>query len=126
MKIVEPEGITNYSFIGGTKRGKVEVNWFERHLNITLFFALFVCSALAYIFLLLAGFMMSVFWPLGILSIILCFGSVVLSWRGLIWVIRQKQRSLWHLLWYFVPFGFIVWFLFENKKVGSFNEQGKF
>jgi len=31
------------------------------------------------------------------------------------WVIKQKGRSLWWLLLFFVPFGWISFFLLENR-----------
>jgi len=72
--------------------------------------------ASAVLLLLLSAQTMQILWPAGLLVVILCFASLGLSWWGVIWVIRQKKRSLWHLLWSLVPLGFIAWFIRGNLK----------
>ncbi|MBA7678885.1 hypothetical protein ES703_87164 [subsurface metagenome] len=71
--------------------------------------------ASAILLLLLSALTMQILWPVGLLVVILCFASLGLSWWGVIWVIRQKKRSLRHLLWSFVPLGFIAWFILRRQ-----------
>jgi membrane protein DedA with SNARE-associated domain len=56
-----------------------------------------------------------------ILSII-AFICGVLVWWVAIWVIKQKGRSLFHLFWLLVPFGFIVLLVLKNLKKGEADE----
>ena len=40
------------------------------------------------------------------------------------WVLRRKNRSLGHLLWLIIPFGWIVFLLLENRSGVSSKEVG--
>ena len=93
------------------------MNWFERHLNWTLLLDLLGSPILVYGLILLSALILSFGGYLagGLLIIILAFVAAGTSWWVIIWVIRQKRRSLGHLFWALIPFGFIAWFLLQNR-----------
>jgi drug/metabolite transporter (DMT)-like permease len=87
----------------------VHMNWFQRHLHGTLWVSYaavlfisvwFSLSASQDTSSLASGF-----------SVLLAL-IVLLPVSG--WVIRQKKRRLWWLLLFFVPLGWISFFLLEN------------
>jgi len=90
------------------------MDWFRRHLNWTVVLAWVASFPLSYIVgsliqsinpyistgtYYLIGYTIQGLWLLGIAG----------------WVLRKKNRSLWNLLWLFVPFGWIVFLCLENR-----------
>jgi hypothetical protein len=92
-----------------------EKNWFERHLNWTMFLALVGAYAVSFII----GFIIALSdlyvseGVLYIVGIIVACAILGPSWG---WALRRKNRSLWWIsLGLFVPFGWIVLLCLENK-----------
>jgi len=85
----------------------IEKNWFQRHLNWTVILSGVATNVL----LLVIAFTESesLFWVIYSLCIIALF--VVAGWA-----LRQKNRSLWWLFIFFVPFGWIVFLCLENRR----------
>lgn len=99
-----------------------DLNWFHRHLNWTAFLSWVALYPLIF----LAGFVLGLILysvdPSVSEESVTAFGyligfTVALAWllptNG--WILKQKGRSLWHLLWLFVPFGIWVFLSLENK-----------
>jgi len=107
------------------------MNWFERHLNLTLILVGVVIHLIT----------MVTFAPvedtgqgrsvigLIIQSIYPHISNETMSWFYLpifmilmvpieVWVIKKKGRSLWYLLWGIIPFGWIV-LLFLKKHISD-------
>ena len=40
----------------------------------------------------------------------------ILVWWATIWAIKQKGRSLFHLFWLLLPFGFVALLILRNKR----------
>ena len=82
-----------------------------------------ICISLAAIFA--SGAEVALSW--GRLSgglILLAIGCIFvgLMWWATIWAIKQKGRSLLHLFWLLVPFGFIVLLVLKNLNEKRGNE----
>lgn len=92
-----------------------ERNWFERHLNWTMFLALVGAYGVCFIIGVIIGLSdphvsEDVLYIVGLLVSCAILGP---SWG---WALRKKNRSLWWLpLGLFVPFGFIVLLCLGNK-----------
>lgn len=101
-------------------------NWFERHLNWTLvlgefgiFFAVFIIALLFYEISLLMHL------PPIVVRIVLWILYIVIPLFHLAWYLRKKKRSLfWMILW-FLPIGWIVILCLTNKSEGKYNEQSE-
>jgi hypothetical protein len=85
------------------------MEWFKKHLNIALLGALIICNGVA-----IWGY-----WGIpryensGIVLVIL---AIVLSIGSEIWYLRQKECSMFNLLWNLLPYvGFIMILLLDNK-----------
>ena len=98
-------------------------NWFQRHLNWTLVISLASFNIIAVI----VGF------TLGLISEIIAPSvsdetiegysyalSFIISLTFIVpvglWILERKGRSLWHILWLYIPIGLIIFFLLENEK----------
>ncbi len=95
------------------------MNWFQRHLNWTVILGF----AGLYLLAMLLGFIFGYnfyYLPesalegagatIGFLTLFIG-GSIIVGW-----MLRQKGRSLWWLLmWWFVPFGWIVVLALGNR-----------
>jgi len=89
------------------------MGWFKQHLNWTYvlaFSAALVINAVLVTIMIQAG-NYELDWLLFVDLPILLFGLVIVP----AWVLRQKGRSLWHLLWYFLGILPIVVLCLENR-----------
>jgi len=98
------------------------MDWFRRHLNWTFVFGYLA----AYVICLLASFFIGFLFPYdswealeGLYYLVAIPSTLV--WTLLVgsWVLKNKGRSLWNLLWLFFPWIGIFIFLFlenENKE----------
>jgi len=116
-------GVVSLKFRVETIGAKGKMNWFRRHLNWTMVLAWVICISLAAIFA--SGAEVALSW--GRLSgglILLAIGCIFvgLMWWATIWAIKQKGRSLLHLFWLLVPFGFIVLLVLKNLNEKRGNE----
>lgn len=81
------------------------MGWFKEHLNLTLFLGTIGGGFLSY------GGDILIEWGE--------WGGVVIYFVTCIWVLKQKGRSLFHLLWGFLGILFFaVWFLDNKRRVG--------
>ena len=118
------------------------MNWFERHLNWSLFLATIVLPSIPVVIFFFIFFsaiysglssmsaagvedpemiMDSVFVSVlphmaiyNLVMIVLGVFALVVTW----WYLGKKARSRWFLLLHFVPFGIIFLFLLENQAIG--------
>jgi hypothetical protein len=89
------------------------MEWFKKHLNLTFFFSWLIGNGL-------------IFWgrsiapPDGSLApgwVLLFLLAFVIILGTEIWYLRQKERSMFNLLWnLLIYFGFIILLLLENNK----------
>ncbi|MFO7995608.1 MAG: hypothetical protein R6U93_00445 [Dehalococcoidia bacterium] len=92
------------SVIGELRKGKAEPSWFQRHLNWALI--------LGYLAIFLIGWILDRVIPtLPILTELTTMVFIAISLWALtimlvIWYLKRKGRSLWHLLWA-IPLGLI-------------------
>ena len=92
------------------------MNWFQRHLNWTMVFAILAQLPIGYI----VGLLTVLVNPY--VSTAVHYAIVYLitiAWVFVIggWVLSEKNRSLWNLLWLIVPYiGLIVFLCLENKR----------
>jgi len=96
------------------------MKWFKRHLNWTMGLTWLVCIPLGIIsanILRLAILWNELSSPLTVIFVIIAFICGVLFWVATIWAIKQKGRSLFHLFWLLLPFGFIVLLVLKNCKI---------
>ncbi len=109
------------------------LNWFERHLNWTVFLVAVVAPyPIYFVFGLLIGLFLYSIEPymaeetaVGIaVTIGLIVDLVVLFLVGA-WALNKKARSLWNLLWFIVPFGLIVFLCLENRGVQSYETESE-
>jgi hypothetical protein len=115
---------------GGKTRGSYpgiihEPNWFERHLKWTLFVGTFVIDlAVSIVFLLvLFGLPDSrIVGEMGIVFFILYF---VLTSIHVGWYLRKKKRSLFWIIVWFVPVGWIIILCLTNKNAPDYNERAE-
>ena len=107
------------------------MNWFKRHLNWTSGLGILLGFILAtggsvktffesIIFLSFTGFVASLSsdiysGSLGSLELIFAVIGLVLCLPILVWVLKQKHRTLWWILIIFVPLGFIIFPCLKNK-----------
>jgi len=96
-----------------------EGNWFEKHLNWTMFLGVVG----AYLAVFIVVFAIVLFDPyvsdaaLSVIGLIITLAILIPVWG---WALRKKNRSLWWLpLGLFVPFGFIVLLCLENRSETS-------
>ena len=85
------------------------MEWFKKHLNLALLFAILIGNGL-------------VFWgylglPSGsVLGFVLIALAIILVIGTEIWHLRQKECSMFNLLWNLLPYvGFIMILLLDNK-----------
>ena len=91
------------------------MNWFRRHLNWTMVLAILAQFPIGYI----VGSFIQVVNPYVSTGIYYALVYLVtLAWLFVIagWVLKEKRRSLWNLLWLIVPYvGLIVFLCLENR-----------
>jgi len=99
-----------------------EPNWFERHLNWTAVLTWIALYPIGYFTGVILGMIVSAVNPLmnedTLLIVIYTIGFMVstgwlLPTNG--WILKKKNRSFWHLFWPFLPFGWIVFLMLENR-----------
>lgn len=99
---------------------RIKINWFQRHLNWAIILGIVGSYLLAFIIAFVLGFLFyelpnDVLEGFGLtigLLIPIPLISIIVGW-----VLRQKSRRLWWLLmWWLVPFGWIVVFALENRR----------
>jgi hypothetical protein len=89
-------------------------NWFQRHLHLTWALSYLLVLVGAFVFGVLVWFADPNISENAVGGVTMIFGIIfMLVVSG--WVIKQKGRSLWWLLLFFVPFGWISFFLLENR-----------
>ena len=94
---------------------RAELNWFQRHLNWTWFVSPLIVSFLAG---LITGFIdpnMEGNVAYGLGCLIGLFVALVVGG----WVLWEKGRSAAWLLVLFLPFGWIIFLMLENRKQGQ-------
>jgi hypothetical protein len=94
------------------------MNFWQRHLNWTMVLG-WIGGAIS-IYAAMIGTvyaMTNEWWLISVFGLAGIFGGVYLSWRPTIWAIKQKGRSLWWLLMWLVPFGWISWLCLENRNL---------
>lgn len=114
------------------------MNYFNRHLNWTMVLAWLVGAILVYASILAIATILStwsmavvtyslfgwisneviaqsLYWFLGLITIVFAFAVVVMSWWITIWAIKKKGRSQWNLGWLLIPFGFIALLALKNR-----------
>ena len=117
------------------------MNWFQRHLNWSLFLGVILLPTLVAVILSgiffamyhsevlniissgggeseIQAYMLTVAFPFAILYILVELASIVFIFLVTWWYVGQKARNKWLLLLLFVPFGFIILLLLENKAIG--------
>lgn len=97
------------------------MNWFQKHLNWTAVLSWIALYPINFVVGLIVGAIVVFNDPYiseeALSDIAYVFGIVVsLAWlmptNG--WILRKKSRSLWNLLWLFIPFGGIVFLCLKN------------
>jgi len=97
-----------------------KLNWFKRHLNWTALLAGWLPVLIVY------GFGTVLYWSAlatdseppeitGWIMILLGFVAAFISLYLLLWVLKQKNRSLWYFLVLLLPFGYIWYLSLENR-----------
>lgn len=92
-------------------------NWLSRHLNWTFFLYALLLPISIYAFVDFLG-------ALQILPVLILLWIVSLYWQIMVavWYLRNKNRSLWNLLWFLASYiGFIVLLFLRNK-----NTKGRY
>lgn len=101
------------------------MDWFKKHLNWTAFLAILLCLMVStggsvktfvetLVFISFARFFAILF--LGSVNeLIFAAIGLILSVPILIWVLKQKQRTLWWVFIIFVPFGWVIFPRLENR-----------
>jgi hypothetical protein len=90
------------------------VDWFRRHLSWTAV----LCWIAAYPLGFIVGMLiLSVSPYMSTTAYYVIVYLIVALWTFGIcaWVLREKNRSYWYLLWLVVPFGWIVFLSLENR-----------
>jgi hypothetical protein len=116
-----------------TQKSKLP-NWFRRHLNWTATIGIAVLFLLAALGNLrdpvesaltvnsIVSFIMDVSrGDIGQLGVVLSAIGFVALFTTLGWVLRQKERSLWHLLLALIPFGFVAPIFLANESKRPIN-----
>jgi hypothetical protein len=88
------------------------MNWFEKHLNWTLWIATIVLPLIVLFIGYFVGNSLGTYFP-KIVGLILTI--LILLIYG--WVLRKKNRSLWWLLLFWWPIGCIIYTELTNKTV---------
>ena len=95
---------------------KEDLNWFQRHLNLTLVIVVIGGWLLCYVVA------MAMARPL---PPVLFFVWIAVTFGISGWVLQEKGRSLWNLLWFLLNFiGLIVFLCMENKRQASGQLEG--
>ena len=101
------------------------MNWFERHLNWTVFLVLVALYPLDFFLGFLVGVLLYSINPYmatdiieGVAVAIALIVNFALLFLVGAWALKKKARSLWNLLWFIVPFGLIVFLCLENRGEG--------
>lgn len=103
-----------------------KANWFQRHLNWTFIFASAIFYGLTFGGGLLVGFILVLRDPyvteetvnnVGILVNIVIAILFLLPISG--WILDQKGRSLWNLIFLIIPFGVIIFLCLGNRRMGN-------
>jgi hypothetical protein len=109
--------------VSGVVRGP---NWFERHLNWTLFLTWVAAYPIVFVGAFLVGIAIYASNPDTLQSDVEAVGYLVgfiLTAAWLIptngWVLRKKARSQWHLVWLVLPFGALVMLGLENRSASA-------
>jgi hypothetical protein len=107
------------------------MNWFNRHLNWTAFLSWVALYPLIY---LIGTLIVNVNPYMSTGAYLAILYLVIAVWLFGIggWVLRKKNRNLFHLLWLVIPFGWIVFLCLENKaeitvdssKLANLKEEG--
>jgi len=106
------------------------MNWFAKHLNLTLIFVVvgtYVLTGVTLEPVETTGQARSVIGSL-IQLVNPTISNQTMSWFYLPiwlalmlpvegWVLSKKKRSMWHLLWAITPFGWIIILLFGSPKI---------
>jgi hypothetical protein len=95
-------------------------NWFERHLNWTLFLSEFGITLLVFFLAFVGGNLRT-----GRIIFAIVFWAIYLglTFLDLGWYLRKKNRNLaWMLMW-FVPIGWIIILCLVNKSPDHYNES---
>ena len=90
------------------------MNWFGRHLNWVTVLSWVALYPLGYI----SGMLIlsiSPYMSTGVYYSIVYIVAALWLFGIDGWVLRQKSRSLWNLLWLPVPFGWIIFLNLENR-----------
>ena len=83
------------------------MEWFKKRLNIALLTTLIICNGIAF-----WGY-----WGIGGGVLILVILAIILIIGVEIWYLRQKERSLFNLLWNLLPYaGFVMILLLDNDR----------
>jgi len=116
------------------------MNWFERHLNWSLFLAIYIIPFIVFgIFFLIffvifyggiaafrasgageaeiASYLFTTALPFVIIYFILILGDLVFDIVVTLWYLGQKARNKWLTLLLFAPFGFIILLILENQAI---------
>ena len=90
------------------------MNWFNRHLNWTAFLSWVALYPLNY---LIGTLIVNVnpYMSTGAYLAILYVASAAWLFGIGGWVLRKKNRNLFHLLWLVIPFGWVVFLCLENR-----------
>ena len=99
-----------------------EPNWFQKHLNWTAVLSWVALYPIIFVMSFVLGIILYLIDPntseesVTGLAYLLAF-VVTLAWLiptgG--WILKQKRRTLWHLLWLFIPIGIWVFLSLENR-----------
>ena len=90
------------------------MNWFRRHLNWVAVLSWVALYPLGYI---TGALILSIspYMSTGVYYSIVYIVAALWLFGIDGWVLREKDRSLWNLLWPIVPFGWIVFLNLENR-----------
>ena len=80
-------------------------NWANRHINWAY---LIMCALVGPVIGLVLGFM-------GLAGLAWVF-AVIYALLLTIWLLRRKGRSMWFIPFAFIPFGWIILLVLENKR----------
>jgi hypothetical protein len=108
------------------------MNWFERHLNWTVFLVVVALYPLDFILGFIIGLLLYSIDPymaaetMGVVVFAIAFiVNLALLFLVGAWALKKKARSLWNLLWFIVPFGLIVFLCIENRGVQSYKAESE-
>ena len=96
------------------------MNWFQRHLNYIVVLSWLAAYLLFIMLIAFGAFVLEPYMNLAGIAedvflwlVLITFVALPLIVAG--WELRRKGRSLWWLLIFFVPFGWIVFLCLENR-----------